>query len=148
MDRDRSALVHRIADGVEDIDRTIGDLRDLRDMSLEEYRSEEHDLTRAAVERKFETLTAASVDVAKAVLRLESTEVPTHRKAVFRELESLGVLEAELTARLEEAVAFRDVLAHSYGPIINDELVYDAMQHSLDRYVEFVEAIDSYLSES
>lgn len=147
MSDERTANVQRIADGVEDIEETVHELRSFQSMTLEEYKSPEHRQTRAAVERQFETLTAATVDIAKTICRLESVQVPDHRKDVIRELESRGVIDTTLGERLREAVAFRDVLAHSYGPIINDELVFDALQHSLDRYVDFVAAIDKYLSE-
>jgi hypothetical protein len=40
------------------------------------------------------------------------------------------------------------VLAHTYGPVVNDDIVYDALQNSLDRYVAFVECIDQYLSDT
>jgi uncharacterized protein YutE (UPF0331/DUF86 family) len=39
------------------------------------------------------------------------------------------------------------VLSHTYGPIINDDIVYDALQNSLQQYVNFAEAIDEYLRE-
>lgn len=67
---------------------------------------------------------------------------------MISELHAIGVIDDELDRKLREAVGFRDVLAHSYGPIVNDDLVYDALQNSLDRYVHFVESIHRYLSES
>lgn len=147
MTDEQTAHVQRIADGVEDIERTVRELRSFQSLTLEKYQSPDHRQTRAAVERHFETLTAATVDVAKTICRLESVAVPNHRKNVIREVESCGVIDDDLGARLREAIAFRDVLAHSYGPIINDELVFDALQHSLDRYVAFVSAVEEYLSE-
>ncbi|MDR5657381.1 hypothetical protein RH831_09335 [Halodesulfurarchaeum sp. HSR-GB] len=66
-------------------------------MTLEEYQSPDHRQTRAAVERHFETLTAATVDVAKTICRLESVAVPIHRKDVIRAVESCGII--AVTAR-------------------------------------------------
>ncbi|ERH05537.1 MAG: hypothetical protein J07HN4v3_01138, partial [Halonotius sp. J07HN4] len=105
-------------------------------------------LRRDAVERKFEKLTAAVIDVAETVLRIEAGSVPDRRKAVITELETVGVIDAELGEKLRAAVGFRDVLAHTYGPVVNDDIVYDALQNSLDRYVAFVECIDQYLSDT
>jgi uncharacterized protein YutE (UPF0331/DUF86 family) len=31
---------------------------------------------------------------------------------------------------------------------VNDDIVYDALQNSIGRYVEFVERIDQYLTDS
>ena len=39
-------------------------------------------------------------------------------------------------------------MAHTYGPVVNDDVVYNALQNDLDRYVEFVEAIGEYVRET
>lgn len=57
------------------------------------------------------------------------------------------VIDDQLRQRLHDAIGFRDVLAHTYGPIVNDDIVYDALQNGLDRYVEFAEVVHRYLSE-
>jgi len=101
--------------------------------------------TKEAVERRVETLSAAVIDVAETVRRVERGRVPDTRKETITALEADGVLDADLARRLREAVGFRDVLAHAYGPVVNDDIVYDALQNSLDRYVEFVEAIHRYM---
>ena len=62
-------------------------------------------------------------------------------------MEREGVIDEMLARKLQDAVGFRDVLAHAYGPIVNDDVVYDALQNSLDRYVEFATAIAEYLDE-
>lgn len=135
----------RIADAVESIERTVARLRSAQSLSREEYDAQENIETREAVERRFETLTAAVIDIAETVCRVERGRVPDSRKAAIAALEADGVLDADLARRLREAVGFRDVLAHAYGPVINDDIVYDALQNSLDRYVEFVEAIRQYM---
>ncbi len=88
------------------------------------------------------------IDVGETVLRIEQDTVPDRRKAVVTELEPVGVIDTELGEKLRAAVGFRDVLAHTYGLAVNDDIVYDALQNYLDRYVTFVERIDQYLSES
>ena len=141
-------LLARIANGVEAIERTVTELRDLQGISRAAYKRDENRLRRDAVERKFEKLTAAVIDVCETVLRIERESIPDRRKAVVTELEAVGVIDAALAEKLRAAVGFRDVLAHTYGPVVNDDIVYDALQNSLDRYVSFVECIDQYLSES
>ena len=141
-------LLARIADGVEAIERTVTELRDLQGIPRAAYKRDENRLRRDAVERKFEKLTAAVIDVGETVLRIERESIPDRRKAVVTELEAVGVIDAALAEKLRAAVGFRDVLAHTYGPVVNDDIVYDALQNSLDRYVSFVECIDQYLSES
>lgn len=137
---------NRIADAVEAIERDVLRLRELRGTSRDEYGDEDNQDLRDAVERKFEKLAEATLDVANQIVEQEGRRVTNRRKATIDAIEELGVVEPELADRLRRAVAFRDVLAHTYGPIVNDDLVYNALQNSLDRYVEFVEAVDTYLS--
>lgn len=78
-------------------------------------------------------------------MKQERGRAPDRRKEKIAALESEGIISADLARRMETAVGFRDVLAHTCGPIVNDDIVYNALQNDLDRYVEFVEAVDRYL---
>ena len=138
---------NRIADAVEDIERNVARLRELRDISREAYTAADRQDLRDAVERKFVKLTEAVLDVAATVLRHERDDVPDRRKGKIAALRDIGVIDRGLETRLSDAVEFRDVLAHTYGPVVNDDLVYDALQTDHERYVAFVEAIHTYLSE-
>lgn len=140
-------LANRIADAVEDIEQNINDLQELQDLSREEYQADENQLQRDAAERKFEKLTAAVIDIAETILRADNVTVPGNRKATIIALHERGIIDSALKEKLEAAVGFRDVLAHSYGPIVNDDIVYDALQNELERYIQFVTAVDQYLSE-
>lgn len=142
-----SERANRIADAVESIERNVSGLREVQSLSLEEYKSSANRDLRDATERKFEKLTEAVLDIAEAILKQEGIEVPSRRKATIDSVETAGIIDTDLTDRLREAVGFRDVLAHTYGPVVNDDIVYDAVQHSLSRYVEFVEAADEYLAD-
>lgn len=90
-------------------------------------------------------MTAATIDIANSILSAEGRSVPDHRKTSIVALGELDVIDDDLESRLREAVGFRDVLAHSYGPIVNERIVYDALQDELGRYREFVDAVDEYL---
>nr|WP_255455297.1 DUF86 domain-containing protein [Natrialba sp. INN-245] len=138
----------RIADAIEAIERNVSQLETYQELSRAEYRADKHLEQREAVERKFEKLIAATVDVAETVLAAECGSVPDRRKDAITDLETSGIIGDDLAQQLHEAIAFRDVLAHTYGPIVNDDIVYDALQNSLDRYVAFAEAIHEYLEEA
>lgn len=135
----------RISDAIESIEESHAALREKQSLSRTEYNAPTNRNLRKATERDFVTLAEAIVDVAEIILRHEQDDVPDGRKQQVRELHAVGVLDEELTHTLEEAVGFRDVLSHTYGPIINDDLVYDALQSGLDRYIEFTDAISKYL---
>lgn len=138
--------LNRIVDAVEDIERNVERLRELRNVSFSEYTSEGNQDLRDAVERKFEKLTEAILDIAGQILKEEVGKAPLRRKLKITEIENEGIIGPKLAERLRDSVEFRDVLSHTYGPIVNDEIVYEAMQNSLDRYVEFLAAVEVYLS--
>lgn len=58
----------------------------------------------------------------------------------MRALAAVGAL-SEDTA---EAARFRNVLSHTYGVDIDDDIVYDALS-DLDRYRQFVVEVREYL---
>ncbi|WP_247730627.1 type VII toxin-antitoxin system HepT family RNase toxin [Halovivax limisalsi] len=138
----------RIADAIEDIERNVSGLERYQKLSRSEYCADEALEQREAVERKFEKLIAATVDVAETILAAEGTSVPGRRKDTIAGLEQRDIIEEDLAQQLRDAVGFRDVLAHTYGPVINDDIVYDALQTGLDRFVGFAEAVESYLDDA
>ena len=141
-----SERANRIADAVESIERNVSRLREVQSLDLEEYKSGANRELRDATERKFEKLIEAVLDIAESILKQEGIDVPSRRKATIESVETEEVIDTGLADRLREAVGFRDVLSHTHGPVVNDDIVYDAVQNSLSRYVEFVEAVDEYLS--
>ena len=102
------------------LNRTSKDLRELQGLSREEYLADENQLQRDAAERKFEKLTAAVIDISKTILRAENVTIPNTRKATIAAFNKQGIIDSCLKAKLEAAVGFRDVLAHSHGPIVKD----------------------------
>ena len=116
-------------------------------MSRSEYTAAKNYDLRNAVERKFEKLTEAIHDIAEEICKQERGTAPDRRKKKITALEEEEIISADISERLQKAVEFRDVLSYSYGLIVNDDLVYDAFQTSLDRYVDFVEAVEVSLSE-
>lgn len=137
---------NRIADAVEDIERNVTRLRDFQELSRDAYAAPDEQDRRDAIERKFEKCAEAVVDIAGELCKQERGSVPERRMDVITTIEAEGIVDDELAERLREAVGFRDVLAHTYGPIVNDDLVYDALQNGLDRYVEFIEAVHEHLT--
>lgn len=137
---------NRIADAIEDIERNVTRLREYQQLSREEYVAPDQQDRRDSIERKFEKLAEAVLDIASELCKQERADVPERRKARVTALENEGIIDTDLADRLRTAVGFRDVLAHTYGPIVNDDIVFDALQNDLAQYVEFVEAVDEYLA--
>lgn len=139
-----SDRANRITEAIEDIEQNLAALREKQQLSRADYKASDKQDLRDAVERKFEKLAEAVLDIADQLLKHERGSSPRGRKDKIRELRREGILSDTLTEKLLDAVEFRDVLSHTYGPIINDDIVYDSLQTSLGRYVEFAEAVDEY----
>lgn len=114
---------NRIADAVEDIERNVTRLREFQRLSREEYGAPGEQDRRDAIERKFEKLTQAVIDIAGELCKQERGSVPDRRMNVITTIEAAEIVDTDLAGRLREAIGFRDVLAHTYGPIVNDDLV-------------------------
>lgn len=63
----------------------------------------------------------------------ERGQLPASEPASMGALGALGVLSPRLAEEMTQAGRFRNVLSHTYGNIIDHELVYNALQ-DLERY--------------
>lgn len=101
--------------------------------------------TRDIVERRFEKATQACIDIARILLRdIDGTAPDTYAKAMQR-LGEQHVLQSSTATEMARAAQFRNVLAHEYGDVIDDEVVYEALQN-LDRYRTFLHEVRDYLA--
>ena len=65
-------------------------------------------------------MTEEKLDIATELCKQEgeSHDLPERRKALIEYFASEDIIEEDLAEQLKEAVGFRDVLAHTYGPIV------------------------------
>lgn len=129
--------------------------------TFEEYRTNRE--LRDIVERRLEKLSQAAIDVANGILADRACRVPKANQDKFRQLGLIGVLSigdvdresTELTMassvgglaeEMAEAAGLRNVLAHEYGDVLDDKMVYHALQN-LERYSLFLEELEAYLTE-
>ena len=82
---------NRIADAVEDIEQNVARLRDDQQLSRSEYTAAENYDLRNAVERKFEKLTEATLDIAEEICKQERGAAPNRRKEKITALEDEGI---------------------------------------------------------
>jgi uncharacterized protein YutE (UPF0331/DUF86 family) len=102
---------------------------------------------RDVVERRFEMMTQACVDIGRILLVELDVEikVPDANAATMRELASAGVLSDETAEAMAEACGLRNVLAHEYGNVVDDGIVYEALQ-DLTRYRDFLVEVREFLA--
>lgn len=126
------------------IDDCLGILAARQSVSYEEYveRVEIKDV----VERRFEMMTQACIDIARILLGEMDVEVPEASAESMHRLASLGVLSEKTAERMDEACGLRNVLAHQYDTDVEDVTVYESLR-DLTRYREFLVEVYEFLSE-
>lgn len=125
------------------VERRLGRLERASDVPVDDF-VEDQDL-QDIVERNFELAIQACIDLGLHLLAEEPTAPPETNRQVFRELERLGLLEQQLSRRLEEMGGFRNVLAHEYAEVV-PELVHENLDR-LDDLRNFIRALMPRLRE-
>lgn len=134
--------LNRILTAVETIEESLGVLARKQRISREEYKTDSD--TRDIVERRFVKMTEAAIDIAEEIVKHERGQPPETNPASMRTLGEMGVLSGALAEEMVQGAQFRNVLSHTYGNIIDHDVVYNALQ-DLERYRAFVQAVREYL---
>ena len=116
------------------INQYTDDLREMRGMSKEEYMSDV--VIRRAVERTLLNLIQSCIDLASHVRRSLDFGPGGTSKQEIEALGEAGVISTETQDRIEEAVGFRNVLAHRYGDV-DHEVVYKVLHTDLHWFEQF-----------
>ncbi|WP_197409671.1 type VII toxin-antitoxin system HepT family RNase toxin [Haloferax profundi] len=127
--------LNRILVAVETIEESLGVLARKQALTRDEYRADSD--SRDIVERRFVKMTEASIDIAEELAKHERGTPPRSNPESMRVLGELDILTAETTDKMAQAARFRNVLSHTYGNIIDHDVVYNALQ-DLERYRTFV----------
>lgn len=89
-------------------------------------------------------MTEAAIDIAEELVKHKRGQPPASNPESMRALGEIGVLSGTLIEEMAEGARRRNVLAHTYGSIIDNDDVYNALQ-DLDRYRSFVQAVRDHL---
>lgn len=134
----------KIVMAMEHIERSVTVLRRKRESRREAFLNNSD--VRDVVERRFETAIQACIDIAAVVVANADGAVPeTNRNTVGR-LAALDIVSEPTGEELQEAVGFRNVLAHQYGVRIDEEIVYERLDN-LDVFVSFVDEVYEYMDQ-
>jgi len=119
---------------LEDVDEFRSDLEEMRGMSRQAYLDDV--VVQRAVERTLMNLVQATIDLASHVRRSEDLGPAETSKEEIDRVHEAGILSSETSSKLQEAVGFRNVLAHRYGEIDHD-IVYDVLHEDLEWFERF-----------
>lgn len=137
---DRVAIIVEKAEFVEEC---IEILADRQSIEPDEYveRIEVKDV----VERRFELMTQACIDIARMLLKAHDADIPGANPDTMRRLATEGVISATTGEAMAEAAGLRNVLADEYGHVIDDDAVYEALQ-DLSRYRTFLVEVREFMA--
>lgn len=138
----REDQLERILSAVETIESSVEILTRKQAVGRQSYNQDRE--TRDIVERRFVKMTEAAIDIGRVLLVHEQGEPGKSNAQTMRLLAAVDILTDETAASMASAARFRNVLAHTYGPIINHDTVYDALQ-DLERYRTFLHEIREFL---
>ncbi|WP_436908571.1 type VII toxin-antitoxin system HepT family RNase toxin [Halosimplex marinum] len=117
-----------VADKLRHIESYTDDLKEMRELPKGDYVDDT--VTQRAVERTFEMLVQACIDLAQHIRRSEDLEPSGTAKQEIQALGDADVISTETRRKMEEAVGFRNVIAHQYGDI-DHEVVYETLHEDL-----------------
>lgn len=123
-----------LVDKLRHIDQYTDDLRRMRGMTRAEY--VEDMVTQRAVERTLMNLIQVCIDLARHVRSTEALSPHGTAKQEINALGDAGIISTETRERIEEAVGFRNILAHRYGDV-DHEIVYDVLHEDLRWFEQF-----------
>lgn len=128
--------VERILTAVETIERSLRVLAEKQSVEREEFVTDSD--VRDVVERRFVKMTEAALDIGNEVLLHERGRPAESNPSAMQSLGDLGVLDDGTAAAMARAARFRNVLAHTYGDVLDEDVIYDALQ-DLERYRSYLE---------
>ncbi|WP_136590954.1 type VII toxin-antitoxin system HepT family RNase toxin [Salinigranum halophilum] len=137
-----SDRLNRILVAVETIEESLGTLARKQQLTRDAYKSDSD--TQDIVERRFVKMTEAAIDIGEELVKQERGPPPQSNPEAMRALGDLGILTPSTAEQMAQGARFRNVLAHTYGQIIDHDVVYNALQ-DLERYRVFVVEIRDYL---
>ncbi|MFD1648006.1 type VII toxin-antitoxin system HepT family RNase toxin [Haloarchaeobius litoreus] len=134
--------LNRILTAIETLETSLGVLAEKQSVSRDTYDQDSD--TRDIVERRFVKMTEACIDIGEELVKHHQGEPPKSNPATMRELEDIGILPSTVAEEMAQAARFRNVLSHTYGDIIDNHVVYNALQ-DLERYRLFAEYVGTHL---
>ncbi|WP_269432581.1 type VII toxin-antitoxin system HepT family RNase toxin [Haloferax profundi] len=120
------------------------DLKQIRGMTKTEY--VEDVIVQRAVERTFMNLIQSCIDLAQHIRASEGLSPSGTSK---NEIESLGnaeIISGGVQEQMEEAVGFRNILAHRYGDV-NHDVVYSVLHNDLHWFDQLQQEIAQWFQQ-
>lgn len=131
-------------DRLQYVHRYVDDLDQMRGLSRDQYLDDV--VTQRAVERTLMNLVQACIDIAQHVRASEDLSPSGTAKQEIEALGNADIITEDTQHKLEEAVGFRNVLAHRYGDV-DHEIVYDVLHEDLHWFERFQQEVAQWFQQ-
>ncbi|SDN15818.1 Uncharacterized conserved protein YutE, UPF0331/DUF86 family [Halogranum gelatinilyticum] len=133
-----------VVDKLRHINEYTNDLKQMRGMSKTEY--VEDVIVQRAVERTFMNLIQSCIDLAQHIRASEGLSPSGTSKKEIESLGSANIISSAVQEQMEEAVGFRNILAHRYGDV-NHDVVYAVLHNDLHWFEQFQQEIAQWFQQ-
>ncbi|WP_266081521.1 type VII toxin-antitoxin system HepT family RNase toxin [Haladaptatus caseinilyticus] len=131
-------------DKLQYINQYTDDLRQMRGQSRDQYLTDM--IRQRAVERTLMNLIQACIDIAQHIRSTEDLSASETAKQEIQALGEAGVITSETQVKMEEAVGFRNILAHRYGDV-DQEVVFDVLHDDLQWFERFQQELAQWFQQ-
>jgi uncharacterized protein YutE (UPF0331/DUF86 family) len=131
-------------DKLQYINQYTGDLRQMRGQPEGEYLNDM--MRQRAVERTLMNLIQACIDLAQRIRAPEDLSSSETAKQEIQALGEAGIITSETQMKMEEAVGFRNILAHRYGDV-DQEVVFDVLQDDIQWFEQFQQELAQWFQQ-
>lgn len=127
----------RILARIDELDGYLSELRQVAPQSFEAYKTIEK---RRTCERLLQIAIECVIDICGSMVAGLRLGLPGDADDVFEKLERASTISTPLRQTLRRMKGLRNILVHEYGKI-DDELVWDTVQHRLGDFESFKQEI-------
>ncbi|WP_435195808.1 type VII toxin-antitoxin system HepT family RNase toxin [Natronomonas sp. EA1] len=133
-----------VVDKLRYINEYTNGLKQMRGLSKTAYA--EDLIIQRAVERTFMNLIQSCIDLAQHIRASEGLSPSGTSKKELESLGNAGIISREVQEQLEEAVGFRNILAHRYGNV-NHGIVHGVLHEDLHWFEQFQQEIAQWFQQ-
>lgn len=133
-----------VVDKLRHINEYTNDLKEMRGLSKDNYVDDI--VMQRAVERTFMNLIQSCIDLAQHIRASEDFAPSGTAKQEIEALGNADVISSDTQEKMEEAVGFRNILAHRYGDV-NHDVVYDVLHNDLHWFEQFQQEVAQWFQE-
>ena len=124
------------------IDENIRLIEDIRSQGYESFSGSFRDIQ--AAKHSLQEAIEACLDIGNHIIAEKGFRRPEDYKEIFIVLEEEGVIDHELSTKLQEMARFRNLLVHRYGEI-DTRRIYIIMSDDLKDIQKFTKSILKYI---